>query len=139
MNEICVNIKLVPNLVNFAFADEAEMVAWITSRLSGSRSGVEVVVKVSDVPTAIVNMEGGLILEIKASSSMRVVVLDADTDGADEEGLHSVDGAEVYVTNHGDIEVDEAYVESIVIQTGDNRPDAAGDRAEQRKPRKLKR
>ena len=77
---------------------------------------MEAVVTIAEAPTAIVEMEGGLIHQIIASGPMRVVVLDADIEGADEDDVSTIDDKEVVVINHGDIEIDAEDVLSVIAQ-----------------------
>jgi len=48
----------------------------------------------------VVNMNGGLINEVRASEPIRVIFLDEDTEGGDEERIYTVSGEEVYVTEY---------------------------------------
>ena len=48
------------------------------------------------LPTVVVEMEGGLIQMVTSDRPTRVVILDADTEGAEPEQLVTVDGVETY-------------------------------------------
>ena len=79
---INVNINLQLIRKGAPFLTEEQMLTWISACLNCNTNHVEAVVTIAEAPTAIVEMEGGLIHQIIASGPMRVVVLDADIEGA---------------------------------------------------------
>ncbi len=113
---INVNINLQLIRKGAPFLTEEQMLTWISECLNCNTNHVEAVVTIAEAPTAIVEMEGGLIHQIIASGPMRVVVLDADIEGADEDDVSTIDDKEVVVINHGDIEIDAEDVLSVIAQ-----------------------
>ena len=51
------------------------------------------------MPVVVIDMEGGAIHNVTTSVPMRVIFLDQDTEGADEDGIGIIDGHKVYVIN----------------------------------------
>ncbi len=113
---INVNINLQLIRKGAPFLTEEQMLTWISECLNCNTNHVEAVVTIAEAPTAIVEMDGGLIQQIISSGPMRVVVLDADIEGADEDDVSTIDDKEVVVINHGDIEIDAEDVLSVIAQ-----------------------
>lgn len=77
------------------------------------------------VPTVVLNVEGGAWHGMDSDNPVRVIVLDSDTENADEDDLQEVDGEEVYVIDRlldrqviqrvGD-GIDAIYVASVASQ-----------------------
>lgn len=51
-------------------------------------------------PVVVLCVEGGVIHEVIGNIPLRVVVLDADTEGGDEENIVTVEDGEVYLIEH---------------------------------------
>lgn len=76
------------------------------------------------LPTAVLKIEGSVINCVRSNMQMRVVVLDSNTDGGDEDNFMEVNGAEVYVTDrvladqadHGQDGVDTGFVYAVLSQ-----------------------
>lgn len=49
------------------------------------------------VPTVVVDIDSGAVHFVKSNVPMRVIILDADTEGGDIENIRTVDNTEVYV------------------------------------------
>ena len=113
---INVNINLQLIRKGAPVLTEEQMLTWISECLNCNTNHVEAVATIAEAPTAIVEMDGGLIQQIIASGPMRVVVLDADIEGADEDDVSTIDDKEVVVINHGDIEIDAEDVLSVIAQ-----------------------
>ncbi len=64
-------------------------------------------------PVIVVRMSGGTIVESVANVPARVIFIDDDTEGGDEESIVEVNGSKVYVTDHTIDEPDPTYVESV--------------------------
>ena len=72
-------------------------------------------------PTVVVEMDGGAIHCVRSSDALEVILLDADTEGGDEAGVHSVCGEEVYVHHYllnnpatdGQNGIDAAFVAAV--------------------------
>lgn len=77
-----------------------------------------------EVPIVVVEISGGAISVARSSAPMRVVILDADTEGGDERNIFAVNGIDFYVTDlslgRGDDpnsdSVNPAYAQGIVEQ-----------------------
>jgi hypothetical protein len=54
----------------------------------------------STYPVVVLCMEGGVIHEVIGNAPLRVVVLDADTEGGDEENIVTLENEEVYLIEH---------------------------------------
>lgn len=73
-------------------------------------------------PVVVVSMSGGAIYEAVANvPGARVILLDEDTEGADEDRLVAVNGQDVYVhdfdtTKPSEVRVDSSYVQDVVSQ-----------------------
>lgn len=75
-------------------------------------------------PTIVVEMDGGAIHCVRASAPATVILLDADTEGADECRVQEVNGEEVYVhhyqlteqANEGSDGIDPTFVASVLDQ-----------------------
>lgn len=50
-----------------------------------------------DMPTIIINVSGGIITEVKTTTPVRVLILDSDIEGADEDRVINVDGDNFFV------------------------------------------
>lgn len=71
------------------------------------------------VPTVVIHMEGGLIHDMRASSTMRVCILDEDTEGGDAGNIKVIGGDEVYVMDAvltNDDGVDAEHVAGVISQ-----------------------
>lgn len=76
------------------------------------------------MPTAVIEMEGGLIQSVRSSEPMRVIILDEDIEGAEKEQLTIIDMNEVYLhhfllngSSGGSADqVDPEYVKNITSQ-----------------------
>lgn len=115
-NTVSVNVQLQLNIKGAPFKSQIDMLAWISACLNSNSNYIESTVTPTKIPTAVVNIGGGLIQEITASSAMRVIVLDADIDGA-EDNIGMIDGIECKIINYGEVEIDADYVESVIIET----------------------
>lgn len=113
---INVNINLQLTRKGNPFLTEEQMLTWISECLNCNKNHVEAVVTIAEAPTAIVEMDGGLIQQIIASGPMHVVVLDADIEGADEDEVSTIDNKEVVVINHGAIGIYAEDVHSVIAQ-----------------------
>jgi hypothetical protein len=56
--------------------------------------------------TVVVEIKGGLVTNIVADAPVRVVVLDHDTEGADDDELVEIDGRKAYLSSFGMTEID---------------------------------
>lgn len=80
--------------------------------------------KADELPAAVVEVQGGLINRVVSSVPMRVVILDTDTEGADEASVLEVNGNEVYVfdmtldelVENGCGGIDPAFVADVLSQ-----------------------
>lgn len=77
-------------------------------------------------PTIVVEVNSGVIEMATSDTKANVIVLDADTEGGDEENIHEIDGDEYYVHTfrlqddpESQSRVDPSYVEHILKQTQD--------------------
>lgn len=77
------------------------------------------------VPGVVIEMDSGAIHSVRSSLPMRVVFLDADIEGADQEGIHSIDDSEIYLSDFNlkaivkpgsDPDVDPDYIQSVFDQ-----------------------
>lgn len=70
--------------------------------------------------TVVVDLDSGAIHNVRANAPVRVIFLDADTEGGDEENIHTVDGEEVYVSDYqiekGDESLSVDQVAAVVAQ-----------------------
>ncbi len=117
--------------VSFAYDEEVSkrLVGDVSDGLSGGRFLART--DVPAVPTAVIEINGGLVNCIRSSVPMQVVLLDEDTEGGDEDSIHEVNGESVYVHNavlHNDAEpgfsgVDRGFVENVLSQIKVNAPD----------------
>lgn len=53
-----------------------------------------------EVPAVVVEVEGGLVQCVRSSAPVRVVILDADTEGGDADRIHEVNGEDTYVHDY---------------------------------------
>lgn len=62
-------------------------------------------------PVIVIDVDNGVFKNVRASEPVRVLFLDVDTEGGDEERIYTVEGSSVYVTEwlvlHGDVEPNE--------------------------------
>ena len=82
--------------------------------------------KQSSMPTIVIEMNGGSIKYVRSSMPVRVVMLDEDTEGGDEDHIHKINGEKVflsdYVLSHdnrvldGNDGIDADYVEDVIAQ-----------------------
>lgn len=56
--------------------------------------------KSTELPAVIVEIQGGIINCVRSSVPMRVVILDADTEGGDKEFIKDVNGEAAYVHDY---------------------------------------
>lgn len=86
------------------------------------RTGIEDVKQ--DSPTIVIDVSGGCIVGVRGNIAVRVIVLDADTEGGDEENVRVIEGNEVYVTEEGvsEKEIDVEGVAAVVAEV-----DASGE------------
>lgn len=83
------------------------------------------------LPTAVLEVDGGVINSVRSTIPMRVVVLDADTEGGDDENIAQVNGEDVYVfdeilSGHVDLGgVDPEFVDDVLSQLPSNGGDAS--------------
>lgn len=76
------------------------------------------------LPTVVVEMDCGAILCVRSSVPARVILLDADTESADEDRIQEVNGEEVYVhhyclteqSNDGNDGIDSTFVTDVLDQ-----------------------
>lgn len=76
------------------------------------------------LPTVVIAMDCGAIHGVRSSVSMRIVMLDVDTEGADKEDLTVINGDEVYLHDYNlnsDAEqgcngIDHAFVTNVLMQ-----------------------
>lgn len=68
------------------------------------------------LPVAVVEVKGGMVECIRASVPMRVVVLDADTEGGDSDQISEVFGEEMYVSDHTLTDIDPDFVQCVIEQ-----------------------
>jgi len=54
----------------------------------------------NSLPTAVIDVEGGVINNVNGSCPMRIIILDADTEGGDCEQIKDVCSDDVYVSDH---------------------------------------
>lgn len=50
-----------------------------------------------EVPTVVIDIEGSAVHSVRSNRPMRVVILDADTQGSDGKRIQTIEGFEVYV------------------------------------------
>lgn len=76
------------------------------------------------LPTAVLEVEGSVINCIRSNMQMRVVILDSDTEGGDEDNVMEVNGEEAYLTDRiltgqagpGHEGVDSEFVNDVLSQ-----------------------
>lgn len=86
-------------------------------------------------PTAVIEVNGGVINCVRVSEPMRVVILDEDTEGGDPDNIHEIHGKEVYVHHYvldapsepGFSGVDPEYVENTLSQLDGEERQSDGD------------
>ena len=86
--------------------------------LSGSVANVS-----PNSPVVVIEMQGGLIQCVRSNASVRVIVLDSDTEGSDND-LIEIDGEEVVVSDYlldsealpGFDGIDSTFVSEIVAE-----------------------
>lgn len=85
--------------------------------------------EVGSVPTIVVQVNAGLVELATSDTPANVIVLDADTEGGDEENIFVVDDNEYYVHKFGldddkvsQSRVNPEYVENVVLQTRTKAP-----------------
>ena len=69
----------------------------------------------SKTPTVVIEIEGGLINVVTSDTSIRVIILDSDTECADESDLVTINDDTVYLYDI-DSRVDKTYVKKIKQQ-----------------------
>lgn len=114
-NVVTVNVQLQLTRKGIPFKDEADMLTWIAGCLNCNTNHVEAKISMAEKPTVIVNMDGGLIQDMSASQPVRLIVLDADTEGTTDD-LSNIDGEEVIVVDHNPVQIDADYVLAVVGQ-----------------------
>lgn len=50
-----------------------------------------------EIPAVVVEINGGMVQCVRSSAPVRVVILDADTEGGDTDNIHEINGEETYV------------------------------------------
>lgn len=105
---------------------EATMLSWIHTCLNCNTNNIEaqVTVAVAEKPVLVINMDGGLIQDMLASAPVRVIVLDGDVEGSQDE-THSINDEDVLVADHTTINIDLDYTQSVVSQV-ESAADAEG-------------
>lgn len=78
------------------FKSTQALLDWISACLNVNTNHVKAKVTESVPPTVVVEMDGGLIQQVSCDQPVRVITLDKDLEGADEEWIEEIDGAEVY-------------------------------------------
>lgn len=114
-NVVTVNVQLQLTRKGIPFKDEADMLSWIAACLNCNTNHVEANISMAETPTVIVNMDGGRIQNMSSSQPLRMIVLDADTEGTTDD-LSNIDGEEVIVVDHNPVDIDPNYVLTIVGQ-----------------------
>ncbi|MDH4481768.1 MAG: hypothetical protein QE279_03580 [Rhodoferax sp.] len=78
----------------------------------------------AEIPTVVIDIDGGAIHGVRANMPMRVLILDADTEGSDGERIQSIEGVEVYVHDHhllpGSENISPEGVQAVLMELGDN-------------------
>jgi uncharacterized secreted protein with C-terminal beta-propeller domain len=115
-NMTTVNLTLELDHKNGGFKDEASMLHWIHVCLNANSNLVVAKVDIAKSPTLVVEVSGGLIQNMSASAPVRVIVLDADVNGVEEERIQQIDGEDVIVSDHDPVWIVPAVVESTVAQ-----------------------
>ena len=78
-----------------------------------------------ELPTVIVQVQGGIVNCLRSDGPVHIIILDSDVEGGDEDNISVVDGNEVYVseyllTEHTNTElgvsdgIDVEFVESVL-------------------------
>ena len=73
-------------------------------------------------PTVVIEIEGGLINLVYADKPVRVIILDADTEGGDDENIVEVFDTEFYLHDHDPCEISETYVREVIAQLEERKP-----------------
>lgn len=111
------------------FLTEEQMLTWIHNCLNCNTEHAEVALrKVDSVekPTIVVDMNGGVINDVKANHPARVIFLDEDTEGGDEENIFDINGSSVYVSDY-EADVRTSFVDDTVAQFDEQREEEGSD------------
>jgi hypothetical protein len=110
INKIVLNVQLTLNIVNGGSKlDGVFWHQWISSCLNCNPRHISVAVKSAEIPTVVVDMDGGLIQSVSANSPVHVIVLDADIEGTTE-SLFNICGNDVIVSEHNPAQLENEYV-----------------------------
>lgn len=97
------------------FKDTQAIIDWISACLNVNTNHVKAKVQEAGEPTVIVELDGGLVQAVRANRPARVITLDADCEGADEEWIDEIDGSKVYWCDR-DVEIEPGRVEQIAAE-----------------------
>lgn len=82
------------------FAQYVQAAADVENGIVRSPAGAFGQASIEEVPTAVLQINGGVINTVSATAPVRVIILDEDTEGGDEENILVIDGERVYVHDY---------------------------------------
>lgn len=97
------------------FKDTQAILSWISSCLNVNTNHVKATVSEANpdtVATVVIEMDDGLVNVVRADQPTRVITLDSDLEGADEDYIDEIDGSEVHWCKHF-VQVEPERVRSI--------------------------
>jgi len=77
----------------------------------------DLVRKAQQVPTVVLSINGGVVHEARATTETRVIVLDEDTEGGDEENIAEIENEERYVH---DLSAEVAALDALIAQVDEH-------------------
>lgn len=113
---VAIELDQIPQGVDGqGFKDKQAIIDWISSCLNINTNHVKAKVAEAEqasAATVVIEMDDGLINVIRADQATRVITLDSDLEGADEDYIDEIDGNEVYWCDHF-VQVEPERVRSI--------------------------
>ena len=77
----------------------------------------------AEVPTVVIDIDGGAVHDVRANMPMRVVILDADIEGAETERIQTIEGVRAYVHDRrlqpGSENISAEGVQTVLLELGD--------------------
>lgn len=105
-NVLVLNVQLRLARKAPPFLDEAHALRWVTRALNANANHVtatavplppSVPIDVAE-PVVVVDIDGGLVQNIRSDAPVRVIVLDSDVEGCSEGDVEVIEGSEVYAS-----------------------------------------
>lgn len=115
MGQLTLNVQIDLDRIGQDFESEESALKWINQCLNVNTNHCKVHASITAVPTLVLNMEGGIIQSESATRPVRLIILDADVEGVEEDRVLKIDGYDVFVTD-GEVQIDPTYVDRITTE-----------------------